>query len=65
MTAKQINLNCLVTTYMDDTILIRKDSDFHEKCGGPVFHWTSHVVLVVKNLPANAGDLRDTGSTPG
>ena len=23
------------------------------------------VVLVVKNLPANAGDLRDTGSIPG
>ena len=25
----------------------------------------SQVVPVVKNLPANAGDLRDTGSTPG
>ena len=25
----------------------------------------SQVVLVVKNLPANAGDLRDTGSIPG
>ena len=25
----------------------------------------SHVVLVVKNLPANAGDVRDTGSIPG
>ena len=24
----------------------------------------SQVVLVVKNLPANAGDLRDTGSIP-
>ena len=23
------------------------------------------VVLVVKNLPANAGDIRDTGSIPG
>jgi len=23
------------------------------------------VVLVVKNLPANAGDLRDAGSIPG
>ena len=49
---------------MDDTILIRKDSDFHEKCRGPVFHWTFQVVLVVKNLPANAGDIRDTGSIP-
>ena len=25
----------------------------------------SQVVLVVKNLPANAGDERDTGSIPG
>ena len=25
----------------------------------------SQVVLVVKNLPANAGDIRDLGSTPG
>ena len=24
-----------------------------------------HVVLVVKNLPANAGDVRDVGSIPG
>ena len=27
--------------------------------------WASQVVLVVKNLPANAGDLRDLGSIPG
>ena len=27
--------------------------------------WASQVVLVVKNLPANAGDVRDTGSVPG
>ena len=26
---------------------------------------TSHVVLVVKNLPANAGDAKDSGSIPG
>ena len=25
----------------------------------------SHVALVVKNLPANAGDIRDKGLTPG
>ena len=25
----------------------------------------SQVVLVVKNLPANAGDARDAGSVPG
>ena len=28
-------------------------------------HGISQVELVVKNLPANAGDLRDTGSIPG
>ena len=27
--------------------------------------WTSQTALVVKNSPANAGDLRDTGSIPG
>jgi len=26
---------------------------------------TSQVALVVKNLPANAGDIRDMGSNPG
>ena len=27
--------------------------------------WASQVVLVVKNLPANAGDIRHMGSIPG
>ena len=27
--------------------------------------WASQVVRVVKNLPANPGDIRDTGSIPG
>ena len=27
--------------------------------------WVSQVALVVKNLPANAGDIRDVGSIPG
>ena len=27
--------------------------------------WASQVVLVVKNLPANARNVRDMGSTPG
>ena len=27
--------------------------------------WASQVALVVKNLPANAGDIRDPGSIPG
>ena len=32
---------------------------------GPFICWASHVVLVVKNLPANTGDSRDMGSIPG
>ena len=27
--------------------------------------WASQVALVVKNLPAKAGDIRDLGSVPG
>ena len=27
--------------------------------------WSSQVVLMVKNLPANAGDIRDVSLTPG
>ena len=30
-----------------------------------VYAWSSQVVLVVKNPPANAGDIRDMGSIPG
>ena len=30
-----------------------------------VHRWAFQVALVVKNLPANAGDIRDKGSIPG
>ena len=30
----------------------------------PEVEWASHVALVVKNTPANAGDLRDGNSIP-
>ena len=30
-----------------------------------VYTWASQVKLVVKNLPANAGDIRDADSIPG
>ena len=33
--------------------------------GGTVVNKGSQVALVVKNPPANAGDVRDTGSIPG
>ena len=29
------------------------------------YSWDSQMVLVVKNLPANAGDIRDAASIPG
>ena len=28
-------------------------------------HWTSQVALVVKNLPANSGEVREMSSIPG
>ena len=33
--------------------------------GYSVLVWASQVALVVNNLPANAGDIRDVGSIPG
>ena len=30
-----------------------------------LYKWASQVALVVKNLPASAGDIRDVGSIPG
>ena len=30
-----------------------------------LFIWASQVAPVVKNLPANTGDIRDAGSIPG
>ena len=27
--------------------------------------WTSQVALLIKNLPANAGDVKETGLIPG
>jgi len=30
-----------------------------------VHRWAFQVALVIKNLPANAGDIRDKGSIPG
>ena len=30
-----------------------------------IYNWASHVAQMVKNPPANAGDIRDTGLIPG
>ena len=37
-------------------------ADHKQLSGG---QWTSQVALVVKNLPASAGDVTDVGSIPG
>ena len=34
-------------------------------CDPNALEWASWVAFVVKNPPANAGDIRDAGSTPG
>ena len=41
----------------------KKDSE--AQTSGPAREGASQVVLVVKSLPANAGDPRDVGSIPG
>ena len=41
--------------------LINCDFDLHSLND----HWASQVVLVVKNLPANTGDIRNAGLIPG
>ena len=42
--------------------LQKRSREIGGKCRPP---GASQVVLVVKNLPASAGDVRDTGSIPG
>ena len=37
----------------------------HEKVLNIASYWVSQVALVVKNPPANAGDIRDAGPIPG
>ena len=41
-----------------------KPPDFPENYGFPLWFWVSQVALVVKNLPANTGDIRDMGLIP-
>ena len=42
-----------------------KESDTTEAISPYADNRASQVVLVVKKAPANAGDIRDTGSIPG
>ena len=55
---KKERKQCLVTFYQ---IALRR---LEINCNYSVA-WASQVALVVKNLPANAGDIRDWSSVPG
>ena len=46
-------------------LLLFKHPDFPENYSFPLWFWVSWVALVVKNLPANTGFIRDVGSIPG
>ena len=52
---------CKIIIPVEETI----GENLHDWGLGDVEIWASQVALVVKNLPANAGDLRDLGSIPG
>ena len=52
---------CKIIILVEETI----GENLHDWGLGDVEIWASQVALVVKNLPANAGDLRDLGSIPG
>ena len=48
-------------------VKMRKWEEFEEArlCVPHLKEWASQMMLVVKNLPAGAGDVRDTGLIPG
>ena len=54
------NARCVETFRVPQCLVLLQQFNFH--C---CHLWTSQVTLVVKNLPANSGDARDTGSIPG
>ena len=47
------------------SILIHTDSDISLRKTNKILVSASQVTLVIKNPPANSGDVRDTGSIPG
>ena len=48
-------------------IVASAEIDFLEKCKNifPLVAWASQAALMVKNLPANEGNIGDVGSIPG
>jgi len=56
-----VKVTCLYSHFKSNKCLLKetfKNTHKHHP-------WASQVALVVKNLPTNAEDLRDTGSIPG
>ena len=50
----------------DITWVVREENSLRKwRSSLPTREWTSQVVLMVKNLPANAGDVREAGLSPG
>ena len=68
---KQPRVYTSYNTVQNDRRGVEKMVDSREVCVALLFpacpfrNWASQVALVVKNLPANAGDIRDEGSIPG
>ena len=62
MSSKEILKNGLVDTVQKGESGMQGGSSIHVYM---YTYWASKVALVVKNPPANAADLRDTGSIPG
>ena len=53
--------------FASSRVTMRKWEEFEEAhlCVPHLKEWASQMMLEVKNLPAGAGDVRDTGSIPG
>ena len=61
---KGTNLSCF-PTHLQRSILIIISCLSFQKFWMCIHTWASQVMLVVKNLSANAGDIGDPGSIPG
>ena len=60
------NLGCFhVLTLVNNAVMNIRFHIYFQISVFMFFRWASQVALVVKNPPANAGDIRDTGSIPG
>ena len=63
-TGRFLNILFQVTTFVSFIQLIQWDLNRIEGCLS-FFTWAFGMTVVIKNLPDNAGDIRDAGSIPG